>query len=253
MMLPSPSSLNLPMGQAFPPPASPVIISQTSPQVAHLHDLQHQVSVKTLAHQTLQREYDALIQKLQRMQLKSQALEKKFQVSDAEINTLASEKEKLSDQVQILEVQVEELQQARDEARKIGAESNAQYMKIVEMAGRIQGQGVDSMKTWEQERASLLARIKILEQGKGMVHRGQGDDSSGSVAEPDLITASPWGDGQQPVHTPPRLTEDMQSLRRRNEVLEKALQAAGKDSRAVREAALALETSINQALRGTGP
>ncbi|KAF2435418.1 hypothetical protein EJ08DRAFT_337193 [Tothia fuscella] len=246
MMLPSPSSLNLPMPPTFPAISSPSPYTQTSVHNTHLQDLQHQVSVKTLAFQTLQREYDTIIQKIERSRIRTQTLEKKFEVSDAEIKSLSEEKERLTMQVQQLETQIETLQHAKDDARRTGAESAAQYMKIVEMAGQIQAQGVDSRKNWEKEKGELLDRIKLLELGR----------SSNPIGPPASRPASSGGvvSHSEPIQAS---TSDAQlrALLIRNEALEGALKAAKEESKSMREAALVLagagqriETALDKAL-----
>ncbi|KAF2184744.1 hypothetical protein K469DRAFT_173320 [Zopfia rhizophila CBS 207.26] len=163
-LLPSPSSMNFPNVPNLPPISPPSSSVQTSAQAAHLQDLQHQVSIKTLAFQTLQREYDSLLQKLERQRTKCATLEKKFEVSDIEINSLTDEKEKLQAQVTTLESQVEELQQSRDEARRQLVANGGQYMRIMEMANRLQAQSADDKRRWEAEKAELEQRIKVLEE-----------------------------------------------------------------------------------------
>jgi hypothetical protein len=258
MMLPSPSSLNLPMPPNFPPLPSPSPFTQSSAHATHLQDLQHQVSVKTLALQTLQREYDALIQKIERSRIRAQTLEKKFEVSDAEIKSLSEEREKLAGQVHSLEAQIEGLQQARDDARRMGAESAAQYMKIVEMAGQLQAQGVDSKKNWDREKGALLDRIKELEI---WTRRGTQHGES-SMAAPHHVPMPPdavppfWGGEAPPTaDRPPANEAQLRTLMERNAALEVALKAAKEESKSVREAALALagagqrmESSLDKAL-----
>jgi hypothetical protein len=239
MMLPSPSSMNLPMPPSFPRLQSPSQVMPSSAHSSHVQDLQHQITVKSLTLQTLQREYDALLQKLERMRLRTQTLEKKFEVSDAEINSLADEKERLTNQVQTLEAQVEELQQARDEARKTGAETAAQYMKIVEMAGRLQGQGTDSKKSWEQERELMLARIRELEGIRSSAYSREGGAAGksspvvglqyqqtpliGSSTGGVSIVASPWEGHPQGADEGISLRAELQALKERNKILEDAV------------------------------
>ncbi|KAF2271089.1 hypothetical protein CC78DRAFT_11072 [Lojkania enalia] len=163
-MLPSPSSITFSNIPNLPPISPPSSSLQASAQTAHLQDLQHQVSVKTLQFQTLQREYDNLLQKLERQRTKCATLEKKFEVSDVEINSLTDEKEKLQAQVGALEGQVEELQQSRDEARRQLVANGAQYMRIMEMANRLQAQSAEDKKRWEAEKAELEQRIRVLEE-----------------------------------------------------------------------------------------
>ena len=259
-MLPSPSSLNLPIPPTLPSISSPSPVTSSAAHLAHLQDLQHQVSVKQLALQTLQREYDSLLQKLERQRVKSQALEKKFEVSDAEVNSLTDEKERLAGQVLALEAQVEELQVARDEARKMGADSAAQYMKIVEMAGRLQGKGVEDKKGWEKERDTLLRRITELEGGQpprstqssyaGSSHHSPGSMEHGAsplrylseqVAGTQLAQ-SPFGNTAQTDDTA-LLRQEIFELKDRIAALEAALKEALEESKAVREAALSLASA----------
>jgi hypothetical protein len=129
-----------------------------------MQDLQHQISVKTLALQTLQYEYDSLLQKLERQRSKCATLEKKLEISDVETNSLADEKERLHMQVATFEAQVEDLQNSRDEARRQLVANGAQYMQIVDMANKLQGQGAEDKKKWEAERAELEQRTRLLEE-----------------------------------------------------------------------------------------
>jgi chromosome segregation ATPase len=218
------------------------------------------VSVKQLALQTLQREYDSLLQKLERQRVKSQALEKKFEVSDAEINSLTDEKERLAGQVQVLEAQVDELQISRDEARKMGADSAAQYMKIVEMAGRLQGKGVEDKKTWEKERDTLVRRITELEGGQpprsshssltGSGHQSPGPMDQAVSPMRQLseqisaaqLSRTPILSTTQPDDTA-ALRQEIFELKDRIAALESALKEALDESKAVREAALSLASA----------
>ncbi|RYN81949.1 hypothetical protein AA0117_g2350 [Alternaria alternata] len=163
IILPSPASLKFPSSQSLPP-MSPPTTSQTSIQNADLQDLQHQVSVKTFEFQTLQREYDALLQNLERQKTKCATFEKKLEVSGIEINSLKEEKERLLAQILTVEGQIEELQQSRDEARRQLVANGAQYVRIMDMANRLQSQSAEAKKIWELEKARLEQRIRLLEE-----------------------------------------------------------------------------------------
>ncbi|KAK7700734.1 hypothetical protein SLS57_012019 [Botryosphaeria dothidea] len=126
---------------------------------AHLQDLQHQISLKTLALQTLRQEYDALLSKLDRQRTKCAALEKKFEVTDVEINSLTTEKEELEARVVALEQQVDELREQRDDARRREVQTGGQYRSIVEMASRLQGMAAEEKRAWMQEREGLLRAL----------------------------------------------------------------------------------------------
>lgn len=228
--LPSPSSINIhsPSILGSAPASGP-----TSAQTVHLQDLQHQVSVKTLALQTLQKEYDSLLQKLERQRVKSGTLEKKFEVSDAEINSLTDEREKLTDQVQFLGKQIEELQNTRDETRRMGTESASQYTKIVEMADQLQSRSVEDKKAWDKERQLLLSRLQAFGQGRAELVEGGKDFS----AKCDFL-----GDGDFAA-IPGKDWRNRWAVGRLNEritILESSLQKAKNESHTIREAALTL-------------
>jgi hypothetical protein len=168
-LLPSPSSVhNAPSLASVQAGYSPN--SNQSAHSTHLQDLQHQISTKSLALTTLQREHDQLLAAYSRMQIRCQTLDKKSQVSDHEINTLTDEKVRLQSQVEAFDVQVEELVKARDEAQKQTTANGAQYMRIMSMSSKLQFQGAEEAKrykldreAWERDREGLERRIEELE------------------------------------------------------------------------------------------
>jgi DNA repair exonuclease SbcCD ATPase subunit len=245
--LPSPSSLNCPNPRSLPSISPPTTTSiQTSTQSALLQDLQHQVSVKTLEFRTLQREYDNLLQKLEQQTTKCTTLEKKFEISDAEINSLTDEKEKLQVQVAAMVTQVEELQQSRGEARRQLVANGAQYMRIVDMANRLQAQGAEDKKKWEAERSGLKQRIRVLEEA---VVTGGAEDStpstdreyrsSGSLVSVPGSVASPSSQAEL-IHV---LRAEVGRLRSRTLVFETALQDMHKESVSIQTTARRLMES----------
>jgi septal ring factor EnvC (AmiA/AmiB activator) len=235
-----PNIANIP---SFSPPSA---AAQTSAQATHLHDLQHQVSVKTLALQTLQREYDSLLQKLERQRTKCATLEKKFEVSDVEINSLTDEKERLNAQVAMLEAQVEELQQSRDETRKQLVDNGAQYMRILEMANRLQAQGAEDKKRWESEKADLRQRIKVLEEAMvtGTARPTPFAATAASSALPSIVeTHMAAQEPASSTETIRVLRAEIGRLRLRTQGLETALQTMKGESVAIQEAAKVLMES----------
>jgi chromosome segregation ATPase len=232
--------------------------------VAHLQDLQHQVSVKTLALQTLQREYDNLLQKLERMRTKCATLERKFEVSDTEINNLTDEKERLEKQVETLEKLLEEAQNARDEARSTSSEQASQYMKIMEMAGQLQAQAAEDRKKWEMERASMLTKLAESQATdddtrhllfRPMNNRVDVEIDSEEAGLPigtdvESSTKPSFSKGSLPPNQVPGkkdvlLQREIKRLEARVKNLETALRAAEDESKIVREAALSL-TGVGQ-------
>lgn len=247
-VLPSPSSLNFPNAPNLPSISPPTTSVHTSAQSAHLQDLQHQVSVKTLAFQTLQREYDSLLQTLEQQRTKCTTLEKKFEVSDVEINSLTDEKERLQGQVTMMESQVEELQQSRDEVRRQLVANGAQYMRIMEMANRLQAQGAEDKKKWDAERTDLEQRIRLLEEAMvtGTEHPTPDAEHHSSVSPtPRSITLShnPASSSSSQSETINVLRAEVGRLRSRTQTLEAALQTMRRESISIQTAARQLMDS----------
>ncbi|KAH7126805.1 hypothetical protein B0J11DRAFT_286673 [Dendryphion nanum] len=261
-MLPSPSSMSFSAIPNLPPISPPASSLHPSAQAAHLQDLQHQISIKTLAFQTLQREYDSLLQKLERQRTKCAALEKKFEVSDVEINSLTDEKEKLQSQVATMEMQVEELHQSRDEARRQLVANGAQYMRIMEMANRLQAQGAEDKRKWETERSDLEQRIRVLEEAMvtGTEHPTAiiGDDSGINPPHPIRLahnpSLSPNSSSSPTMETINVLRAEIGRLRSRTQNLETALRTMKEESIRIQTAAQQLVESggkIEEAWSGT--
>ncbi|KIX05381.1 uncharacterized protein Z518_06253 [Rhinocladiella mackenziei CBS 650.93] len=175
---PSSRTLPSPPGAQFPRTggSGSAQYSPTTTQSAHnshLQDLQHQISTKTLALQTLQREHDQLLAAFSRSQIRCTALDKKSQVSDHEISTLTEEKIRLQQQVESLEAQVQDLIKSRDEVHQQSTADGAQWRQIMAMSSQLQLKGADEARrfklereSWEHERISLHRRIEELESGK---------------------------------------------------------------------------------------
>ena len=170
--LPSPASLNFSTTSNVLPSISPSISGSgpRSPRTAHLQDLQHQLSTRTLAYQILQGEHEKLMAALTRSQTRYETLNRKSQVSDAEINNLTEDRIRLQSELEVLEQQVEDLQQSRDDAYKETMSSGSQYMQIVARSSKLEAQSAVELKKWKADRDSwavekeeLLARIHKLE------------------------------------------------------------------------------------------
>ena len=151
------------------PPMSPSLLLPKSPHTAHLQELQHQLSTKSLAHQILQGEHDKLLAAFSRSQIRCATLDKKSQVSDTEINDLSENNLRLQEQINAYETQVEELQQSKDEAWKQSVASGGQYTRIVAMSSQLEVQGVADLRrwredreAWEREKKGLIARIQSV-------------------------------------------------------------------------------------------
>lgn len=172
-LLPTPSSSTFPSGSGVLPSVSPSTQASHTPHVAHFQDLQHQVSTKTLALQSLQGEHDRLLAAYSRLKTRCATLDKKFEVSDAEMNKLIEERICLQSQVDALEGQVDGLVKSRDDARSQSVANGGQYMKIMSMASRLEAQSAADKKRWtaereewERTREELNRRITQLEKDK---------------------------------------------------------------------------------------
>jgi hypothetical protein len=196
--LPSPSSINYPSSASGLPAAAYSPSMTQSAHNAHLQDLQHQISTKTLALQTLQREHDQLLGAFSRSQIRCSTLDKKSQVSDHEINSLTEEKIRLQAQVETLEAQVEDLIKAKDEVRRQTTADAAQWRQIVAMSSQLQAQGAEEAKryksdreSWERDRDGLQRRITELESGKlTSVDGSRSADSGVSITSGDILTST---------------------------------------------------------------
>lgn len=148
------------------PPATTVVRGHSEASAAShspLQDLQHQLRVRTIALQSLQHDQDAVLRRLERAQTKSAAFEKKFEASDTELATLKDEQERLQTQVTELEAQVTELQRSKETMRNQSTSNGGQYMKILEMASRLQAQAALDKKAWAAEKDGLEKRLEVLQ------------------------------------------------------------------------------------------
>lgn len=191
--LPSPSSLAFPLsgaasfvpansgsvgspGTSYHPASSIHTVSTTSATSAHLQDLQHQVSLKSLALQTLQTEYATLLQKLQRERIKSQTIEKKTTVADQEVNDLTTRNEEMTEQIKSLEVQLQDCERKRECERADAAKEKNQWGRMLDMSGRLQNKSASDYQRVAKEKADLLQRLAVYENGsRPTAHIGQSD------------------------------------------------------------------------------
>lgn len=138
--------------------------STNSVTSAHLADLQHQVTLKSLALQTLQSEYASLLQKLQRERVKSQTIEKKTSVADQEVNDLTGKNEELTDQVKSLEAQLEQSEKKREAERADASREKEQWGRMLDMGGRLHAKNAEDKQKLAEEKDVLLQRIKAYEE-----------------------------------------------------------------------------------------
>lgn len=179
-----PSSSNKPLQpphQPLSPSASSTYsLAATSgavpPAVAtHTATLQHEVSVKAYALQTLQQEHDKLLAALSRSQTRSRALEEKQVVADNEVNVLSEDRNRLMDRIAELEKEVSEVSEARDEYRNAGVKEGKQYVEIVKMASRLELMAAEERK---------MMAADLAEKERQLTQRAElGTVAGGSVAQ----------------------------------------------------------------------
>ncbi|ETN43562.1 uncharacterized protein HMPREF1541_02721 [Cyphellophora europaea CBS 101466] len=218
--LPSPPGSHFPH-TVLPPPGPAAGPANQAAHTSHLQDLQHQISTKTLALQTLQREHDQLLAAFSRSQIRCNTLDKKSQVSDHEINSLTEEKIRLQQQVEMLEAQVEDLAKARDEVQKQSSADGAQWRQIVAMSSQLQMKSAEEARlhkatkdAWAEDRAKLEGRIRELEGANPTVRQNSHKHSQKfPEGKEDVVSSSSLD----------LLRDEISSLRRRCTSLETTL------------------------------
>jgi hypothetical protein len=200
------------------------------------------------------------------MRTKCATLEKKFEVSDGEINSLTDEKERLEKQAETLEKLLEEAQNARDDARSTSSDQASQYMKIMEMASQLQAQAAEERKEWEMERERMLTKLAELQARDDNTRRPESShlldcpttsrvdsetdneeassSSAGFTTGTDVESSTNTSFSRRLLRPDPvpeiLLRREIKRLEARVQNLETALRAAEDESKIVREAALAL-------------
>ena len=142
--------------------------STNSATSAHIADLQHQVTLKSLSLQTLQSEYASLLQKLQRERVKSQTIEKKTSVADREVNDLTSKNEDLTGQIEIFEKQFAESEQKRESERSESAKAKEQWGRMLEMGGRLHAKLSEDKQKLLDEKTYLAQLVTAYEEENAM-------------------------------------------------------------------------------------
>jgi predicted nuclease with TOPRIM domain len=244
--MPSPSSTYPPSvisNSAQPPhPSLPNILHPLSPTPssslgtstaiqAHTAALQHEVSVKKYALQTLQVEHDKLLAALRRSQTRARALEEKQVASDLEINTLAEERVRLLTQVQELEQSISDISKSRDEFRQAAVKGGAQYVKIVRMASQLEMMAAEERREWKRKLEENKATIDAL-QARWAAPRGP----DGTSREFETLSSGEAGPAD-------KLKEEVQRLRLRCAEMEAALKDIRIDSQRFGEAVITLSTA----------
>ncbi|KAF3903782.1 hypothetical protein ABW20_dc0109243 [Dactylellina cionopaga] len=122
-------------------------------------DLQHKLSTKTLALETLQKEHDRLLGAYSRQQTRSAAIQKKCAVADSEIVSLSAERDRLQEALEQSETQVQELTEQRDSINKRLVARVREYSNILQLASQMENLTTMEHKRWKERDALLRSRI----------------------------------------------------------------------------------------------
>lgn len=261
--LPSPSSLAFPQsgsaslvpanaasigspGTSYHPASSIHTVSTNSATSAHLQDLQHQVSLKSLALQTLQTEYATLLQKLQRERIKSQTIEKKTTVADQEVNDLTTRNEDLSEQIKTLESQLQECEKKREAERAEAAKEKDQWGRMLDMSGRLQSKSAADRQRLADEKADLLRRLAKYETSQaGPVERPS--PPSGQSAHHLFVSTPTSGAEASPsLQSNPTSSDDAEALRQENGTLQARVASLNASLERIRRQYGRLEESVQE-------
>ena len=235
---------------SYEQPLSVHTASANSATSAHIADLQHQVTLKSLSLQTLQSEYASLLQKLQRERVKSQAIEKKTSVADNEVNELTGRNEELLEQVKTLEGRVEELERKREQERSDAAREKEQWGRMLEMGTRLQARHADDRQKLLDEREELRSRIAVLEGSRTDEVRAVGFEWSSNVPS----TEPPQAHGASKELSLPKDTTSQKAtsagFAEDSELLKREVRSL-KDQRDLLRSALAAVRTHNNTLQAT--
>ncbi len=196
-VFPSSSSGNNVLQSSHQPPSPPMSTSfssgamggtDTTTVATHAAALQHEVSVKSYALQTLQQEHDKLLATLSRSQTRARALEEKQALADNEVHVLSEDRNRLVDRIAELEREVSEVSAARDEYRNAGVNEGKQYVEIVRMASQLERMATEERRIMVATLADKERRIRQnLEQS---VRAGATAEIPGKPTAWSALTAS---------------------------------------------------------------
>jgi len=167
------------------------------------------VTLKTLSLQTLQSEYSSLLQKVQRDKLRSQTIEKKAAVAEDELNGLTTRNEELTEQIKLLQSNLEDSEHRGENTQKEFAREKSQWVKMLDMHVRLQAKGAEAKKVWDEEKAHLLETIAAAETGRQV--GGNSEQEVTSSANKSLHVSSAKATAEQVLNT--EEARELQSLR----------------------------------------
>ncbi|KAF3901648.1 hypothetical protein ABW21_db0207480 [Orbilia brochopaga] len=176
-------------------------------------DLQHKLSTKTLALETLQKEHERLLGAYSRQQTRSAAIQRKCTVADAEIVSLSAERDRLQEALEQSETQVQDLTEQRDSINKRLISRVKEYSSIFQLASQMEKLSIVELNKWK-ERESLL-RSRIVERDQAIEDIQQRFALSQSSEEGRRADSSPGQDTD---------TNEAAFLRRENQVLKERVQ-----------------------------
>lgn len=225
-LLPSPSSLVHPAAAFNPrsrvdnstsPPTSSYQpsnslhnISTSSVASHHIASLERQVSLTSLSLQSLRDEHTSLLQKWHRERTKTQTIEKKCQITDAEINDLSAKNDELTEQIKSLESQLVEVERKREDESRSAARDKDQWRRMLEMSDRLHAHSEKKRQSLRDDNIRLEECIRRYEKdGHSHVEKAMSGDVSSTDAAIDatipnakssLSYGEPSSSGDRSIH-----------------------------------------------------
>ncbi|KAI9886734.1 MAG: suppressor of los1-1 [Watsoniomyces obsoletus] len=197
--LPPPTPVSVFSGPHAHLPTSPSSPAFRTAPPTHLQDLQHQVSKKTLALQTLGKEHERLLSAYSRSQTRCAVLERKSCVADSELDNVMEEAMDLRFRLEMAETQVTKLEMQLNAAQSEKSEMRDQYGKIVAGASELQATYVER---WMKERAAMIATQEKL-QGRIVELECQIGEASKIITFDGGIAAAVGEDDMTTSNAPP--------------------------------------------------
>lgn len=177
-----------------------------------------------------------MLQKIQRLNVKTQTMERKSNVADQEVNELTSKNEDLTQQLQSLQDQLEESEKRREKGREESGREKDQWLQMLEQGRRLQAR-------YEEDKTVLAQHITALEEEKERLRkdcdlrlptpRGESSSAEDKTRQylPGIESPSPRagsvGDS----------SSDVAALKAKIEVLRLSLEEARRHNQAVDERA----------------
>lgn len=232
----SPSTMRLPTNPTttsatfkLPPIASSS--PRRSSYTPHSGNIPHTFGTDHLTTATLKQENTDLVSAFAQAQIYLADLDTKIQVSHAENEKLANERQRLMGRIEILEAQLEELEHGIQQTQKHSAAKDAQYSRIMELSTRLQSQGAAEAQSrmaeqhgWSSEKKYMQSVIDSLKNEVNGLRKAYAKFTSLTPSSMDSFANRIDGETDSAVESSSHgLLAEREALRRTNARLEEAL------------------------------